>query len=748
MDKHLENAKTLATSDGAILFPHPDEITLTQQGEGKAIRVQLSGNQFIVISMEAESGRYIVNESGDLGGATRGVRWKSCQKHINQTPMSFLELCWRVRHAATIENIETRANLLGIHTFRQRNLRAATLTQFGVHTGVVYLQLADFPQHYVAIISSHAGLKFALVELQEHLEYGMGTGEYYISDFGWVQAEKFFQLYSQEKNDVQGDEMDIDLTTDLAEGKVLSGQKRKRPQGDVGIRLPPDHVPATRDPLDLSVQEIRDLHAYCRARVAHTLIESQLKARNIPYIHVRPPLSGPRLPIPKAPAGSKVPVAQQKALETLRRRQLISKSPLEAYLPILSVRSSDLLAGAAAAEAAMPNIRIEPIEWWSLDKDCMVNTSVQLKYVQPLDQPRGSKGAPNGKIICPSENISYDTRTSVITFLSRKVSDCVDEFLKEWARVSKVVVIARQISLMPDKKGWKDVRILSFDLQTVEFAYCRDYSLSITSVDGIYRLSFSRCSPLSSNEESMKMSVDTTNAAELQRNAHQDCAKFAQELLKDDRLGASVFELVGFLRNTVNVVEMFDMLEEEESVRSISANQGSRFDVLVKATGWWRIRYSLSTLFASSEEAKSFALDVRLIKGRIMLVDGSVDLGTGKIAVHSPMSMGTAASVGTTTATTGGAGSNGGTGPGATASASSSNTGAGTSSSQRTLPVPLLPINKMEEYVSSVLEEVGKEAEVSADGVYPVNYGLAIICGCAGAPKLMKALHEKILGGL
>ncbi|KAG8790097.1 mediator complex subunit, partial [Serendipita sp. 399] len=72
MEKHLENAKTLATSEGAILFPHPDEIMLTRQGEGKAIRVQLSGNQFIVISMDAESGRYIVNESGDLGGATRG----------------------------------------------------------------------------------------------------------------------------------------------------------------------------------------------------------------------------------------------------------------------------------------------------------------------------------------------------------------------------------------------------------------------------------------------------------------------------------------------------------------------------------------------------------------------------------------------------------------------------------------------------------------------------------------------------
>ncbi|KAG8791790.1 mediator complex subunit, partial [Serendipita sp. 399] len=491
----------------------------------------------------------------------------------------FLELCWRVRHAATIENIETRANLLGIHTFRQRNLRAPTLLKFGPHTGVVYLQLADFPQHYVAIINSHTGLKFALIELQEHFEYNIGTGEYYINDFGWVQAEKFFQLDSERRREIQDDEMeDVDMASgEQVEGELLSGQKRKRPQVDVGLRLPLDHTPITRDPLDLSIQQIRDLHAYCRARVAHTLIESQLKARNIPYIHVRPPLAVPRLPLPKPGEGPKVSAAHQRALETLRHRQAISKSPLESYLPILSVRSSDLLAGAAAAEAAMPNIRIEPIEWWSLDRDCMVNTSVQLKYVQPLDQPRSSDGGANGKIICPSENISYDTRTSVITFLSRKVGDCVDEFLKEWARVSKVVVIARQISLMPDKKGWKDVRILSFDLQTVEFAYCRDYSLSITSVDGIYRLSFSRCAPPPSNDESNKMVVDTAesslNPSDPRRNAHEDCTKYAQELLKDDRLGASVFELVGFLRSTVNVVEMLDILEEEESTRSLSTNQ-------------------------------------------------------------------------------------------------------------------------------------------------------------------------------
>ena len=51
---------------------------------------------------------------------------------------------------------------------------------------------------------------------------------------------------------------------------------------------------------------------------------------------------------------------------------------------------------------------------------------------------------------------------------------------------------------MASKKQWDDVRLLSFDLQTVEFAYCGDYAVSITCTDqlsptgGSYEISFSR----------------------------------------------------------------------------------------------------------------------------------------------------------------------------------------------------------------------------------------------------------------
>ena len=68
-----------------------------------------------------------------------------------------------------------------------------------------------------------------------------------------------------------------------------------------------------------------------------------------------------------------------------------------------------------------------------------VVTCVKLKYVQ---QPMGKRAGTS--IIRPSKRIIYDTTEAVVSFLSENVDTCVDEFLEEWARVSKMVVIARE----------------------------------------------------------------------------------------------------------------------------------------------------------------------------------------------------------------------------------------------------------------------------------------------------------------
>lgn len=109
------------------------------------------------------------------------------------------------------------------------------------------------------------------------------------------------------------------------------------------------------------------------------------------------------------------------------------------------------------------------------------------------------KTAGTSSVIRPSKRIIYDTTEAVVSFLSENVNTCVDEFLEEWARVSKMVVIAREsllwnhppssrdsdpfpllVAKMTKEKQWNDVRLLSFDLQTVEFAYSQVCRYHIT----------------------------------------------------------------------------------------------------------------------------------------------------------------------------------------------------------------------------------------------------------------------------
>ena len=156
------------------------------------------------------------------------------------------------------------------------------------------------------------------------------------------------------------------------------------------------------------------------ARVAYTKVEAQFKLRGIPYTHVNPTSALP----------------QSSAISYMQ-------SSLARSIPALCVQSSDILSGAPAAEAAMPNIRVIPLNWWS-DKGAQVVTCVKLKYVQQPVGKRAAAGRSSSDIIRPSKRIIYDATEAVVSFLSEQVDTCVDEFLEEWARVSKMVVIARE----------------------------------------------------------------------------------------------------------------------------------------------------------------------------------------------------------------------------------------------------------------------------------------------------------------
>ncbi|KAG2737234.1 hypothetical protein P692DRAFT_20823867, partial [Suillus brevipes Sb2] len=197
---------------------------------------------------------------------------------------------------------------------------------------------------------------------------------------------------------------------------------------------------------NLETQVLRELYAYCCARVAYTRVERQFKLHGIPYTHVNPTITFP-------------------LMSELGHIQ----SSLAHSVPALCVQSSDILSGAPAVEAAMPNIRIIPLNWWS-DKKAQVVTCVKLKYVQQPVGKRAAAGSSSKNIIRLSKRIIYDA------------AEAVDEFLEEWARVSQMVVIAREVARMAKGKKWPDVRLLSFDLQTVEFAYASDYTVFINAI--------------------------------------------------------------------------------------------------------------------------------------------------------------------------------------------------------------------------------------------------------------------------
>jgi mediator of RNA polymerase II transcription subunit 14 len=148
-------------------------------------------------------------------------------------------------------------------------------------------------------------------------------------------------------------------------------------------------------------------------------VERQLKLQHIPFTHVNPT--------------SGLPITRDLAHV---------QSSLARSVPGICVQSHDILSGVPAAEAAMPNIRVVPLRWWSELKALQVVTCVKLKYVQ---QPMGKIGGVGGSaIIRPSKRIIYDTKEAVVSFLSENVDTCVNEFVEEWARVSKMVVIARE----------------------------------------------------------------------------------------------------------------------------------------------------------------------------------------------------------------------------------------------------------------------------------------------------------------
>jgi len=213
-------------------------------------------------------------------------------------------------------------------------------------------------------------------------------------------------------------------------------------------------------PCDHRATYVLTFYLYLSARVSYKLVELQLRIKAIPF---RPVLAHHQQPSSTSPSTNPELIISPSEFQ--------AHVPFARAVPVLVVDSELILAGVPAAEAAMPIIQITPLHWWTATRKCQVITSVKLKYVQAPVAPGGAPtpmltpglgstpgGAANttpgrvGKrvkpppprIMRPSESIVYDTQEAVVSFVSDNVGTCVEEFLDQWAKVSRMVVVARE----------------------------------------------------------------------------------------------------------------------------------------------------------------------------------------------------------------------------------------------------------------------------------------------------------------
>lgn len=178
---------------------------------------------------------------------------------------------------------------------------------------------------------------------------------------------------------------------------------------------------------------------------------------------------------------------------------------------------------------------------------------------------------------------------------------------------------------MAKAKQWEDVRLLSFDLQTVEFTYAsvrdtllapvpcsctlshchspQDYTLSISCKDqlltgGSYSLQFGR------------LPVAPHNGHDTRPNPHAEAEPFLHALLRQGRLADALPALVSILRDTVPVLEVLTRIPAR---------------AIPKAAGWWRVMFSPGSGASLSRGGiAQYALDFRVLTGsRVALLDAS-----------------------------------------------------------------------------------------------------------------------------
>ena len=303
--------------------------------------MHLCAEEVVIVTLDPRTGRFNLRNVGDLSAAGRSPQFVNLSDILNANPHLLLELFFNLRVSTIMDLAHQKARYLGLRCDRNKNIKAEGKQPFrndlfdnsdfrleyhklGTDVrGTLFINLTRFPDNYLVLIVTDERFKFALIKTE--LVRVSLFPEMVLGDIAWVD-------YKRIREHSLGGTIP-ELASASAEQSFFEG-------------------------FNLDMQGLRELYNYCwcvgslvvvssftdmsSARVSYLNVEAQFKLRGIPFTHVLPSQD----------------LATHPELAYLQ-------SSLARSVPALCVQSSDILSGAPAAEAAMPNIRVIPLNWWS-----------------------------------------------------------------------------------------------------------------------------------------------------------------------------------------------------------------------------------------------------------------------------------------------------------------------------------------------------------------------------------------------
>lgn len=470
------------------------------------------GEAHFTVSVSATTGLIEIEDSmkdsGQVLENKRLLQTKLATASVNDQKTRLADDLHRLITAVILETIEDKMRQLGMQPTRRIPLRSHELTKTDLQpSSTIFVPLAVSQSHYFVSKITPEGVAYELLWL---LRVPMENGGYRMA---------------------VGDRTPIDLQK-LMERRRTKAHKRARDEDPTDAWNDAPAQPQVKCRFDVKAKDLRDMFFYCNALVAQTIVEQQLKDRGIPYI-------------PRYPDESDFPAP-------------FSRSALAGMVPYICVNASELFKDGRATEVAAPQVYFVLKDWWKGSK-CSAETIVRLQQASMSNDEAAASGVdPASSSASRAEGIKYDQATSTVRFHAPNIAKCVPDFLEQWERLSKVIIVAGEVNRLNKTEAYRDVRMLSFDLCTATLQYWDGYQVAITytPTSDSYEVSFFKADESPSPHQLLAPLL-----------SHHLNELTAQPSYVRDALGSNGKQFISLLRATL------PLLLEQEALRQQSASE-------------------------------------------------------------------------------------------------------------------------------------------------------------------------------